>query len=142
MRKLFHLLLAIVFLALIASADASTVQVVVSGQVVFAIDYKQSVMEERGYQFVGEGSYGRYVTNYFGAQDADIVIKNAKEDIVGVSKTKADGTFTLKVDKSTFYHFTIEWRGKKIEKTISSLDAIKSIKFDLGHFETKQIPMD
>ena len=138
MKILLHLLFAVMFLALTQSAEAVSDKQTVSCQLIFAIDYRREIMESKGYKFIGEGTCGKYKTNYFGARDADIVVKNGKGEIIGVCKTKFDGTFDLTMDRSNFYQILVEYSGRKIEKTISNTDAIKTIWIDIGRFESHE----
>ena len=106
-----------------------------SGRVVFSADYKQEYLAQRGYQFVAKGNYGQYPTNYFGAPKADVTIKNAKGEIVGVGTTGPDGAFVVQVEPSNFYQVSVQYKGRKLEKTFSSADAAKGITLDVGRFE-------
>jgi hypothetical protein len=121
-------------------AEADSKGATLSGKAAFAVDYKRSVMEQKGFRFIGKGTYGPYVTNYFGAQNAAIVVKNGKGELIGVGKANSDGTFSLTLEPSTFYQISVEYRGRKIEKVISSSDATKNIQLDLGRFETTAFP--
>ena len=97
-------------------------------------------MVKHGYKFIGQGTNGKFSTNYFGAKEADVVVKNGKGEIIGVDKTKADGTFALTVDGSKFYQLVVEYRGKKAEKTIPNAEANKTTRIDVGHFDTSDFP--
>jgi hypothetical protein len=107
-----------------------------SGQVIFAADYKRESMERKGYRFISEGTYGRFITLYYGAPGAAIIIKNSKGEIIGTGKTISDGSFTLNVESSKFYQIAVEFRGRKLEKTFSSPDAMKTIQLDVGRIDT------
>lgn len=136
MKIIYRLLSAVIFLAFISCAEAANNENSISGEVVFAVDYKPSVMEQKGYHFIGQGTYGNYSTNYFGVHDVDVTVKNGKGEIIGVCKTKADGTFALSLEPSKFYQFSVEYLGRKIEKIIPSSDAIKKIQLDIGRFDS------
>lgn len=114
-------------------ADAAPKSRSVSGEVVFENDHKPDYMP--GYRFVGEGQNGSYLTNKFGAPDAQITVKNAKGEIVGVGSTEADGRFNITVGTSNFYQLTVEYQGRKVEKAAAASDAAKGIQVDVGRFE-------
>jgi hypothetical protein len=140
MRTLLYISVAVMFFALTQSSEADRYNQIVSGQVAFAVDYKPSVMEAKGYKFFTKGTYGEFMTNYFGAPGVDIIVKNAKGEIIGVGKTKSDGTFALSVASSKFYQIAVEFRARKIEKTISNNEASKTIQIDLGRFDSRHFP--
>lgn len=140
MKRLVSTLLPVMFLALTQFVEAVSEKQTLSGQVGFAVDYKQSMMEANGYQFIGKGDFHNFITNYFGAKSAEILIRNDKGEIIGVDKTKSDGTFTLTVDGSNFYQITIKYHGRKTERTILNAEAIKPIRINIGHFDTIYFP--
>lgn len=129
-------IVAIVFLLIVPNAFAGSADVKITGRIVFAVDYKESVMAAKGYHFVETRPNGPYVTNYFGAPSVDIVVKNSKGETIGIGKTAPNGTFEIMAEPSKFFQMLAEFKGRKIDKTFSRSDISSDIEISVGKFDT------
>ncbi len=96
-------------------------------------------MEKHGYSFIREVSYRDSMkTNLFAAKDAEIIIKNNHDTIVGYGKTDRKGNFSISVPGDKSYEILVQFHGHEIKKEVSYSEAKKFIA-DLGYFSTETV---
>ena len=124
-------ILIIIFIAMHETSLAADNTVIISGKIIFTCDANQSFMEKNyGHKYIKELPNGEYKTNLFGVM-TEVIIKNSKNDIIGLVNTDKDGIFKVQVESSNFYTVSFDFLSKQHTKTISK-DSLSPIVFDFG----------
>ena len=126
-------LIVVFFYAPHNSKAAATTKLKITGVLMFASDYKAEVLENLGYGYIQQALYGPYKTSIFGIPQHDVIIRNADNTIVGITKSNKKGEFELDVEDSPFFEITATFKGVKIKKAFSKLSA-KNIEIFFGKY--------
>ncbi len=118
---------------------ASATDITINGNIRFKCNLRSTYMEKHGYHFIKEVSFMNAMkTNVFAAHDADVVIKNKYDAVLGVVKTDTAGNFTVSVPKDNNYKIIVQFHGQEFQEVIDYMDTEHFIG-DLGYFETEQV---
>jgi hypothetical protein len=95
-------------------------------------------MEKHGYSYIKEINYREFKTNLFAAEDAEVIIKNKYDTVLGVGKTDERGNFSISVRKDNNYKILVRFHDREIEDVVDYFDA-KNYIADLGYFKTEKV---
>ncbi|MBI5665522.1 MAG: hypothetical protein HZC49_10640 [Nitrospirae bacterium] len=137
--KLFLSVLHILLVVLSPNTAAYASDIVLNGSVYFKCNFISSYMEKHGYVLVEKNLYIRELkTDRYAANDAEVVIKNLNNTVIGTGKTDEAGKFSIPVPENQSYRMVIRFHGREIEEAVSYSDSA-NIKADMGYFDTEQV---
>ena len=134
MRNISLSILFSLFLLISYSAAANASDTTVSGSAHFKSSLLSSYMEKHGYVFIEESSK----KNIFAAGDAEIIIRNKNNTIVGTGKTDKKGNFSISVPEDDSYQIIVRFHGHEAEYVVSSSEANNFIAY-LGYFNSDEV---
>ena len=127
------------FLILFFSNSAIASDITMTGSVRFECNLLSKYMGKHGYSFIREIRYENNIkTNLFAADDADVIVKNNDNNILGVGKTDKKGNYSISVPEGDLYQVFVRFHDREIEYVISYSDA-ENVIVDMGYFETGTI---
>ena len=140
MKKIaFYVWVVSLILLLSLNTAAIASDITVSGSAYFKCNFRSTYMKKHGYYFIEETLYQRSAkTNLFAARDAEVIIKNKHNTILGIGKTDKKGNFSVSVPEDRSYQIVIRFHNREIEDIVSPSDAKKFIA-DLGYFSTEKV---
>ena len=134
MSVLCNLLMLLFFCASVPAFDAT-----INGTAQFECNLLSKYMEKHGYFFIRELHYKNNIkTNLFAAGDAEVIIKNKYNTVMGVGKTDKQGNFSISVPRDNNYKVVVRFHDRQVEDVIEYSEAEDFIA-DLGYFETEKV---
>jgi hypothetical protein len=113
--------------------------ITVSGSAYFKCDFLSKYMVKHGYFLIKENVTDHSAkTNLYAARDADIIIINQNNTVIGTGRTDVKGNFSVTVPEGSGYQLIFRFNGQEIEKALSYPDA-KNYIVDLGYFSTEKV---
>lgn len=123
--------------ALFMNTGAFASNIVLNGSAYFKCNFNSTYMEKHGYVLIEKNFFinGLKIDEY-GANDAEVVIKNQNNAVIGTGKTDEKGNFSISVPEEYLYRVVVQFHDRAIEKAVSYSDAANTIA-DLGYFDTE-----
>ena len=134
MKKVLLSVLLCLFLLVSYSAVTNASGTTVTGAAYFKSSLLSSYMEKHGYVFIEESSR----KNIFAAEDAEIIIKNKKNKVIGYGKTDKRGNFSISVPEDDSYKIIVKYHGHEKEYEASSSNS-KNFTAYLGYFSSDEV---
>ena len=120
------------------SASAAS-DVTVSGSAYFKCSFLSKYMVKHGYVLIKENvSVNGSKTNLYAARDAEIIIKDPDNHVIGTGRTDQRGDFSVNVPEGQGYKMIFRFHGQEIEKAVSYAEADR-FTADLGYFSTDMV---
>lgn len=139
MKKIF-LLVSYGFLLLTVfyvSATASDFKI--TGSAYFKCDFLSKYMVKHGYFLIREDvTEKNSKTNLYAASNAELIIKNRNNTVIGKGKTDNKGDFSVNVPEEHSYIIIFRFNGHEIEKSVPYTEA-NNFKAELGYFSTDKV---
>jgi hypothetical protein len=126
-------------LILSSNAAAFASDFTVSGAAYFKCNFISTYMEKHGYLLIEKDLYlNNLKIDRYAASDAEVIIKNQNNAVIGTGKTDGKGKFSISVPEDYSYRIIIRFHGREIEDAVSNSN-VKNITADLGYFDTEQV---
>jgi len=130
-----YILLFVLFL----NSTASGSDIKLSGSVYFECNFISTYMEKHGYVLIEENLYIRDLKiDRYAANDAEVVIKNQNNTVIGTGETDEKGQFSIPIPEDRNYRVLIRFHDREIEEVIPYTKAA-NFTSDLGYFDTEQV---
>lgn len=131
------ILSACVSLLLCNTAVAS--DMTISGTAQFRSNLLSKYMIKNGYHYIKEMKIGyKYKTNLFAAGDAEVIVKNMNDIIVGSGRTDEKGNFLVSVPGDSSYQIVVRYHNREITKVVT-VQETENITLDLMFFKSEEI---
>ena len=134
MKKAIILFLLSVTLVFSYSVSVYALDVTVSGSAQFKCNFLATYMEKHGYVFLETSNK----KNIFAAHNADVVVKNDDDKIVGRGKTDPKGQFSIAVPAEERYKIIVSYNGHESEYELTAAQA-KNFTAYLGYFDSDEV---
>lgn len=135
-----HILLSVLFCLLTVfpfHTEVTASDIIISGSAQFASSFRAAYMKKHDYFFIEEiRDKNNNKVNLFAARDADVIIKNEDNMVVGITKTDEKGFFSLSVPEYETYHILVQFHDRSVEGTVNNLNTTGFFA-DLGYFDTE-----
>jgi len=96
-------------------------------------------MEKHGYVLIEKDLLmNNLKTDRYAANNADVLIKNQKNDVIGSGKTDEKGRFSVSVPEEYVYRVAVRFHDRYIEQEVS-YEGAANITADLGYFDTEKV---
>ncbi len=131
----------ILFLLLLFSLNTVAIasDITISGSAQFECNLLSKYMKKHGYFFIKEiRRKNNLKTNLFAAKDAEVIIKNKLDTILGVVRTDKKGNFSISVPVENMYQIVVRFHDREIKNEVSYSYA-KNFLADLGYFDTEKV---
>ncbi len=139
MKRVTLSLLVCFVLVIAFSAPSIAADVSIEGSAYFKTSLIAKYMKKHGYHYVSEVMYNNiYKTNLFGAKNAEVIVKNTDDIIVGFGRTDKKGDFSFTVPGDREYKIVIRFQGREIEKKTNEFQTGR-LTADLGHFTSDEV---
>ena len=127
----------LLILPLNAMAFAS--DIALSGSASFKCNFISTYMGKHGYHLIEKDLYlNNLKIDRYAAHDAEVIIKNQTNAVIGTGKTDEKGMFSISVPEDYSYRIIIRFHGREIEDAVT-YSIVKNIIADLGYFDTEQV---
>lgn len=137
MRKIFfYVMILSLFLSFSSASIAS--DLMINGSVRFKCNFISKYMEKNGYYFIGESFIKDFKTNIFAAKDAEIIVKNKYDAVMGTDRTDIKGNFSISVPRDNNYKIVVRFQDREAEYIVPHENANNFIA-DLGYFRTEVV---
>jgi len=131
LRSVMHVLLLVLFY----TAAATAASITLSGSAQFGCNLLSKYMEKHGFTYLQEIPYNNFKTNLFAANNAEVLIKNENNAVLGTARTDKKGKFSISVPEDSRYRIIIRFHDREIEKTVDCSEA-KNIIANVGYFDS------
>lgn len=118
---------------------APATDVVVNGSVYFECSLTSTYMKKHGYVLIEKDlRLNNFKVDRYGARDAEVVIKNHTDAVIGTGTTDKRGAFSISVPEDNTHRVIIRFHEQEIKKVVSSSDAQDMIT-SLGYVDTEKV---
>jgi len=136
MKTLLRSVMYILLLVLFYNAAANAANITLSGTTQFECNLLSKYMEKHGFTYLQEIPYNNFKTNLFAANNAEVIIKNEKNNaVLGTARTDKKGNFSISVPEDSRYRIIVRFHDREIEKTVYCSEA-KNIIANVGYFDS------
>jgi hypothetical protein len=120
-------------------STSAAADITISGSSQFDSSLLANYMKKHGYSFVGESQSEYYSsTNTFAASNAEIVIKDATDTIVGKGISDEKGNFSITVPRKEVYKVIVRFHGHEVEQVVKFPET-EDIIVNLGYFSSDTV---